>query len=87
MDALSYGLANQLTGTGVAVNILAPAVFTEAVSFSISDPDLLANMESHMAMPDPYGEAVAWLAEQPTDYSGNYLTNADLAALGALVER
>ena len=65
LDALSYGLANQLVGTGVAVNVLAPSVFTEAVAFSVTDPDMLRDMRAHMTSPEAYGEAMAKVAEQP----------------------
>jgi NAD(P)-dependent dehydrogenase (short-subunit alcohol dehydrogenase family) len=85
LDALSYGLANQLAGTGVAVNILAPSVFTEAVSFSVTDPELLSDMRARMTSPEAYGEAVAWVAEQPPEFTGHYLANQDLIDLGVLV--
>ena len=38
-----------------------------------------------MARPEPYGEAVAWVAERPADFTGRYLANRDLVDLGALV--
>jgi citronellol/citronellal dehydrogenase len=86
IDALSYGLANQLSGSGVAVNILAPSVLTEAVSFSVTDPGLLKGMIAHMTSPEAYGEAVAWVAEQPVEFTGHYLANEGLVTLGALAD-
>jgi citronellol/citronellal dehydrogenase len=85
LNALSYGLANQLLGTGVAVNLLAPSVLTEAVTFSVTDPAQLKVMSARMVQPKPYGEAVAWVALQPADFTGRYLANTDLVDLGALV--
>ncbi|MBW8825833.1 MAG: SDR family oxidoreductase [Acidobacteria bacterium] len=83
MDAMSIGLAHQVAGTGVAVNLLAPSVLTEAVTFSI--PDQVEELAKRMARPERYGEALAWVVEQPTSFTGQYLTNDDLAGLGALV--
>jgi NAD(P)-dependent dehydrogenase (short-subunit alcohol dehydrogenase family) len=84
LDAMSFGLAHQLSGSGVAVNILAPEVLTESVTFSVHDPELLAKFKQQMAPVDPYGEAVVWLAKQPTSFTGRYLTNQDLIDAGAL---
>jgi citronellol/citronellal dehydrogenase len=86
LDALSYGLANQLVGTGVAVNVLSPSVFTEAVAFSVTDPDMLRDMRAHMTSPEAYGEAMAKVAEQPAEFTGRYLANQDLIDLGVLVD-
>jgi NAD(P)-dependent dehydrogenase (short-subunit alcohol dehydrogenase family) len=85
LDALSYGLAGELADTGVAVNILAPEVLTEAVTFSVTDPEVLASLKELMVEPQPYGDAVAWLAQQPADFTGHYLTNHDLIDHGALI--
>jgi NAD(P)-dependent dehydrogenase (short-subunit alcohol dehydrogenase family) len=85
LDTLSYGLAAQLNGTGVAANILAPEVLTEAVTYSVTDPDTLASLKKVMVEPEPYGDAVTWLARQPAEFTGRYLTNHDLMDLGALV--
>jgi citronellol/citronellal dehydrogenase len=85
INALTFGLANQLAGTGVSANVLSPSVLTEAVTFSVTDPDMLADMSSRMVAPEPYGEAVAWLAEQPATFTGHHLSNGDLMELGALV--
>lgn len=84
LDAWSYGLAHQLEGTGVAVNLLAPEVLTEAVTFSVDDPELLDELSHRMVPAEPYGRAVAWVARRPTSFTGRYLTNRDLVELGAL---
>jgi NAD(P)-dependent dehydrogenase (short-subunit alcohol dehydrogenase family) len=82
IEALSYGLAYQVAGSGVSVNCVRPSVATEAVTFHA--PHLLDDPSGRWAHPDDYGEAMAWLAEQPSEYSGNLLTNDDLKALGIL---
>jgi citronellol/citronellal dehydrogenase len=82
IEALSRGLAHQLTGTGVAVNALRPNVATEAVTMHA--PQLLDDPTGRWASTTAYGEAVAWLAEQPATFSGHLLTNSDLKAAGAL---
>lgn len=84
MDAMSFGLAAQLAGTGVAVNLLAPEVLTESVTFSVRDPDVLESLSRRMVDPKAYGKAVVWLARQPASFTGRYLTNQDLTDLGAL---
>jgi hypothetical protein len=38
-----------------------------------------------MVPADPYGDAVVWVARQPTSFTGNYLTNQALIDLGALI--
>jgi NAD(P)-dependent dehydrogenase (short-subunit alcohol dehydrogenase family) len=85
LDAMSFGLAHQLADTGVAVNLLAPEVLTEAVTYSVQDSEVLATLRQRMVRPEPYGAAVAWLARQPASFTGRYLTNDDLIALGALL--
>ena len=86
IEALSFGLANQLAGTGVSVNCVRPSVATEAVT--LHAPQLLEDPGGHggtaWARPDDFGESMRWLAEQPADYTGNLLANEDLKALGAL---
>ncbi len=82
IEALSFGLAHQLTGTGVAVNCLRPTVATEAVTFHA--PDLLHDRSGKWAGAEAYGEAVAWLAAQPASFTGHLLDNDDLKAAGAL---
>lgn len=82
IEAMSIGLAGQLASTGVAVNVVRPTVATEAVTFSA--PHLLDDPSGRWVPAGAYGEAIAWLVEQPAEFTGNLLTNADLAAAGAL---
>ena len=82
IEALSFGLANQLAGTGVSVNCVRPSVATEAVTFHA--PQLLDDTSGRWARPEDFAQAMAWLAEQPADYTGNLLANTDLKTLGAL---
>jgi citronellol/citronellal dehydrogenase len=84
LDAMSYGLAGQLEGTGVAVNILAPEVLTEAVTYSVKDRQVLDRLARRMVAPEAYADAVVWLARQPASFTGRYLTNDDLIRAGAL---
>jgi NAD(P)-dependent dehydrogenase (short-subunit alcohol dehydrogenase family) len=82
IEALSFGLAHQLADSGVSVNCVRPSVATEAVTFHA--PHLLDDPSGRWVRPDDYGDAMVWLAEQPSDYTGNLLTNDDLKALGVL---
>jgi NAD(P)-dependent dehydrogenase (short-subunit alcohol dehydrogenase family) len=82
IEALSFGLAYQLAGSGVSVNCVRPSVATEAVTFHA--PRLLDDPSGRWARPEDYGEAMVWLAGQPSDYTGNLLTNDDLKVLGRL---
>jgi len=81
-EALSFGLAHQMAGTGVAVNCVRPIVATEAVA--LHAPQLLDDPSGRWVRPEAYGEAIVWLTNQPVDYTGNLLNNEDLKALGVL---
>jgi NAD(P)-dependent dehydrogenase (short-subunit alcohol dehydrogenase family) len=82
IETLTFGLAQQVAGTGVAVNCVRPVVATEAVTFSA--PQLLDDPTMRWVRPEDYGEAIVRLVEQPADFTGNLLTNDDLTALGVL---
>jgi len=82
IEAMSSGLAAQLAGTGVAVNAVRPVVATEAVTFSA--PHLLDDPSGRWADVTAYGEAMAWLVQQPAEFTGHLLSNDDLTAAGAL---
>jgi NAD(P)-dependent dehydrogenase (short-subunit alcohol dehydrogenase family) len=86
LDSFSFGLVNDLAGTGVAVNLLAPVVLTESVEYHLT-ADHFDDVKQRMAHMGPYGEAVARVAEQPLDFRGQYLENHDLEALGFLTPR
>jgi NAD(P)-dependent dehydrogenase (short-subunit alcohol dehydrogenase family) len=83
LDAFSFGLVQDLAGTGVALNLLAPVVLTESVEYHLTDPRF-DDVKHRMAHMGPYGEAVARVADQPLDFRGRYLENHDLEALGFL---
>jgi citronellol/citronellal dehydrogenase len=82
LEALTFGLADQLRGTGVAVNALRPTVATEAVA--LGAPHLLEDTSGRWARPEPYADAVVWLADQPDSFTGQLLSNDDLRARGVL---
>lgn len=84
LDSFTFGLAHQLAGSGVAVNALTPEVMTESVEFSVTDPDVLAELRRRMVAPDAYAAAMVWLAAQPAGFTGQHLDNDALVALGAL---
>jgi NAD(P)-dependent dehydrogenase (short-subunit alcohol dehydrogenase family) len=83
LDSLSYGLARDYAGLGVSVNLLAPVVLTESVEHHLTDAKF-DELKRRMAGMTTYGEAVARLAEQPVEFTGQYLENDDLVALGFL---
>jgi NAD(P)-dependent dehydrogenase (short-subunit alcohol dehydrogenase family) len=83
LEALTFGLAHQLEGTGVAVNALRPTVATEAVTYRA--PHLLKQSSEKWARPHLYAETVASLTNQPASYTGQLLTNDDFRALGVLL--
>jgi NAD(P)-dependent dehydrogenase (short-subunit alcohol dehydrogenase family) len=85
LDSLTYGLARDFAGMGVSFNLLAPVVLTESVEYHLTDPRF-DELKERMAGMGPYGEAVARLADQPVEFSGQYLENHDLARLGFLDE-
>jgi NAD(P)-dependent dehydrogenase (short-subunit alcohol dehydrogenase family) len=83
LDAFTYGLLHDLEGTGVAMNLVAPVVLTESADYHMSAPTF-SDFKKTMAGMGPFGEAVARLADQPTDFRGQYLDNERLEALGFL---
>jgi NAD(P)-dependent dehydrogenase (short-subunit alcohol dehydrogenase family) len=85
LDSLTYGLARDFAGMGVSFNLLAPVVFTESVEYHLTD-DRFADLEQRMAAMGPYGEAVAHVADQPVEFTAQYLENDDLVRLGFLTE-
>jgi NAD(P)-dependent dehydrogenase (short-subunit alcohol dehydrogenase family) len=85
LDSLTYGLARDFAGMGVSFNLLAPLVFTESVEYHLTD-DRFADLEQRMAAMGPYGEAVAHVADQPVEFTAQYLENDDLVRLGFLTE-
>jgi NAD(P)-dependent dehydrogenase (short-subunit alcohol dehydrogenase family) len=83
LDAFSYGLMQDLEGTGIAVDLVAPVVLTESVEFHLTDARF-DDLKRRMARMAPFGEAVARIADQPPDFRGHYLENHDLERLGFL---
>jgi 3-oxoacyl-[acyl-carrier protein] reductase len=83
LDSFSYGLMQDLEDTGVALDLVAPVVLTESVEFHLTDARF-DDLKHRMARMEPYGEAVARIADQPSSFRGHYLENHDLEALGFL---
>ncbi len=82
VEALTFGLAHQMEGSGVSVNCVRPTVATEVVTFHA--PHLLEDSSGRWASPEDFAQAMTWLAQQPAAYTGHLLDNDDLKALGAL---
>lgn len=81
LERFTVGLAEQVSGTGVAVNAVRPGlVLTEAVTYSA--PQLVE--EGRGFQPRDTGEAIAGLAEQPATLTGRVLDPEDLIELGVL---
>lgn len=83
LDAFSFGLMDDLVGTGVALDLVAPVVLTESVEHHLTG-ERFDDLKRRMARMDPFGEAVARIADQPPHFRGHYLENHDLEALGFL---
>ena len=82
LDSFSFGLVNDLAGTGVALNLLRRSCSPNRSS--TTSPPPFDEVKRRMAHMGPYGEAVAMVADQPLDFHGRYLENHDLEALGFL---
>lgn len=80
LDTLTRGLANELQGSGVAVNGLQieTAVVTEGATYVNPDADL-----SGWERPEVVAACAGWILLQPTSYSGNILTMAQVRAFMA----
>jgi len=85
LDSLTYGLARDFAGLGVSFNLLAPIVLTESVEYHLTG-ERFDELKRRMAGMDPYGEAVARVADQPVEFTARYLENHDLVRLGFLDE-
>ncbi|MCU1345690.1 MAG: short-chain dehydrogenase [Acidimicrobiia bacterium] len=75
LNRFTVGLALELKGRGVAVNALEVSAVTEPVRMNLPGGDFSMN-----ELPEAPGQLVAWLAAQPTDYTGNILTQPELLA-------
>lgn len=73
LNRLTVGLAAEYAGAGVAVNALEVSAVTQAVLKNLPDSDHSAN-----ELPEGPAQAVAWIAAQPTDYTGQILSQFDL---------
>ena len=81
LERMSVGLGRQFTGTGVSVNVLRPGtVFTEALMLNVPHLENAPGVRK----PDALGEGVAWLVEQPADFTARLLEPEDLVALGGM---
>lgn len=84
LDSFSYGLMQDLEGTGIALDLVAPVVLTESVEYHLTG-ERFDDLKQRMAPMGAFGEAVARVADQPPEFRGHYLENHDLEALGFLV--
>jgi hypothetical protein len=73
----------ELEGTAIAVDLVAPEVLTESVEFHLVD-ERFDDLKRRMAGMGPFGEAVARIVDQPPEFRGHYLENDDLKRLGFL---
>ena len=80
LDAVPYGLMHDLEPTGIAVDLVAPVVLTESVEYHLTGPRF-EDLKRRMAPMGAFGEAVARVADQPSDFRGHYLENHDLESL------
>lgn len=83
LERFTTGLAVELQGTGVSVNLLRvdEGIRSEALEAMLPDQPI-DPARSHS--PEAFGHAVRWIAAQPADFTGNLLGFADLRALGAM---
>jgi citronellol/citronellal dehydrogenase len=75
INRFSLGLALELKGRGVAVNSLEVSAVTEPVRMNLPHADFSLN-----ELPEAPGQLVAWIAAQPTDYTGHVLDQRELLA-------
>jgi len=69
------GLARELRGRGIGVNALEVSAVTEPVRLKLPHADFSMN-----ELPEAPAQLVAWIATQPTTYSGNLLVQSELLA-------
>ncbi|NKY54590.1 SDR family oxidoreductase [Nocardia flavorosea] len=83
LERFTTGLAAELAGTGVAANCVRvdEALRSEALAAMIGET---ADPPGTGASPEEFGEAVRWLVDQPTSFTGRVLTFGDLRDLAAL---
>lgn len=73
LNRLTVGLAQELRGAGVAVNALDVNAVSPALRYTLPDADY-----SSMELPEAPAQIITWLARQPTDLTGNILSQAEL---------
>jgi citronellol/citronellal dehydrogenase len=73
LNRFSIGLGGEYRGRGVAVNALEVSAVTEPVRMNLPHADFSLN-----ELPEAPAQLVAWLATQPTDFTGQVLSQFDL---------
>lgn len=73
LNRFTMGLADEFKGRGVAINALEVSAVTQAVRLNLPDADYSMN-----ELPEAPAQLVAWLASQPTDFTGHVLAQSEL---------
>ncbi|HVV31412.1 MAG TPA: SDR family NAD(P)-dependent oxidoreductase [Mycobacteriales bacterium] len=73
LNRFTLGLAREMHGRGVAVNALEVSAVTEPVRLNLPHADFSKN-----ELPEAPAQLVAWIAQQPADYTGQILVQSEL---------
>jgi citronellol/citronellal dehydrogenase len=73
LNRLTVGLAREYQGRGVAVNALEVSAVTDPVRLNLPHADFSLN-----ELPEAPAQLVCWVAQQPTGYTGNILSQPEL---------
>ena len=73
LNRLTVGLAAEFAEAGIAINALEVSAVTQPLLKALPDADHSSN-----ELPESPAQLVAWIAAQPTDYTGNILSQFDL---------
>jgi citronellol/citronellal dehydrogenase len=75
LNRFTVGVALEYQDRGVAINALEVSAVTDAVRLNLPHADYSLN-----ELPEAPGQLVAWLATQPTSFTGQVLAQAELLA-------